>query len=430
MKRILSVFLMISLFFLGGCKEQVTDYTLEIPTTTEGSTELSTQQTTEHKEYREYATYPVEQPRGNIVGNTYYYADSRVIRYYDTELRRTVTLCSLPNCTHNDKKCMAYLGGGSSTHYHVSGNMAYAIVDYTESDGRILFIERNMITGESRTLWDLTPEENMVREYVVFSVCEEVAFLTFREFEMVWKEDGTTYLEKNIKNYSYEINLITGERELLLVGEAPSLEGAFFSGDSIVASLCTQNYLVISDVEYAEELPMTMEEYLKENPGGDYAQYMFESCDQLCTVDHYSVDRKTGEKKRIYGGASDARHQDFSCMRDRKVVFTKGNTICVYDGYTGEVIPYFEEENIGYMGYLDGRIIYNTCAEEEDGSLMYSYFWYDLQTGEKMQFQEGINNMVFSVQEETRDYFYGYYNGKMCFISKQDFYNENYDAAF
>ncbi len=425
MGKILSMIRLISILVLTGCKEQLPEYTLEVPTATEGKTETAETEATEPKEYREYATYPVERPKDNIVGNIYYYTDSRVISYYDTELRRRVTLCSQPNCTHNDEKCMAYLGGGDGTSYQVYGDVVYAIIDHTSSGGNLLFIARNLITGENRTLWDLTPEENTVREYVGFSICEDVAFLTFREFEMEWKEDGTSYLEKDIKHYSYEIDLITGERELLLVGEAPSLEGVFFSGDSIVVSLCTQNYLLISDVEYIGELPMTMEEYLKMNPGGDYAQYFIENDDLICTVDHYSIDRKTGERKRIYGNDTEARHQDFSCMRDRKVVFTQGNTVCVYDGYTGEVKPYFEEENIGYMGYLDGRIIYNTGAES-----MYSYFWYDLQTGEKKQFQEGINIMVFAVQEETRDYFYGYYNGKMCFISKQDFYNENYDAAF
>ncbi len=430
MKRILSAILLISLFLLCGCKEQLPDYTLEVPTTTEKSTEPSTTETTRIKEYREYTTYPVEQTRGNVVGNTYYYSRSRVIRYYDPELRRGVTLCSQPNCTHDDEKCTAYLGGDNNTYYQVSGNMVYAIVDYTESDGRILFVERNMITGESRILWDLTPEENMVREDVGFSVCEDVAFLAFREFEMDWKEDGTTYLEKNVKNYSYEIDLITGERELLLVGEAPSLEGVYFSGDTIDVSLCTEDFLVINDMEYVGELPMSAETYLQENPEGDYSDYLTESLRRFNTSSHYSLNRKTGEKKRIYGNVVEAHHQDDGCKRDKKVVFTEGNTVCIYDGYTGEVTDCFEQDNMGFLNLLDGRIFYNTGEEKEDGSLVYTYFWYDLQTGEKKQFQEGISIMVFSIMEETKDYFYGYYKGKNCFISKQDFYNENYDAAF
>ena len=74
----------------------------------------------------------------------------------------------------------------------------------------------------------------------------------------------------------------------------------------------------------------------------------------------------------------------------------------------------------------DGRIIYNIC--KEDGG--YEYFWYDLSTGETQQFQRGIDLMIFSLSEETADYFIGYYKGSNLYISKQDWYNENYDAVF
>jgi hypothetical protein len=74
----------------------------------------------------------------------------------------------------------------------------------------------------------------------------------------------------------------------------------------------------------------------------------------------------------------------------------------------------------------DGRIIYNIC--KEDGG--YDYYWYDLTTGETQQFQKGEDWMIFGLNEETADYFVGLYQGRDCFIHKQDFYNENYDAAF
>ena len=108
-----------------------------------------------------------------------------------------------------------------------------------------------------------------------------------------------------------------------------------------------------------------------------------------------------------------------------------GTTVCVYDGYTGQVTPYFEQDRIGLLTLLDGRIVYNVYPEEGSGTEEWDFFWYDLTTGESRQFQEGIGTMVFSVHEETADYFHGSYNGRSnCFISKQDFYNENYDAAF
>ena len=178
-----------------------------------------------------------------------------------------------------------------------------------------------------------------------------------------------------------------------------------------------------------------MDAYFKQNPTEDvedYDRYFAEVYGQHMNTNHYSLNRKTGEKTWVYGDEAEAHIQDLSATRDRKQAFMVGNTVCIYDGRTGQVTTCFEQENIGYMGYLDGRIIYNVCSSTEEGDPEYSYFWYDLQTGEKKSFQIGIQNMIFSLEAETADYFYGYStkDGGNRFISKQDFYNENYDAAF
>ena len=75
MKKLLSILLLLPILLMGGCKEQLPEYTLEIPTPAEGTTETAQTEATEPKEYREYATYPVDQPKGTIVGNNYYYGD-------------------------------------------------------------------------------------------------------------------------------------------------------------------------------------------------------------------------------------------------------------------------------------------------------------------------------------------------------------------
>ena len=440
MKKYIAHLLLLSVLLLSGCTGELQEYTLETQATEPASTELVTEEEptlseTRPKEQRDYATYPVEQPKDYIVGNRYYYAQSPVIRYYDLELRRSVSLCSQPNCTHNSDLCVAYLGGGGRTKYSVVGDLVYALVDDLDKGGKLLFIERNMITGETRILWDLTPPEDVVREYVQFSVYGEEAFLIYREFEMEWNDIGTTYSEKNPVQYSYAIDLLSGERELLLKDEMPAIETYVLWGSTILPELCSEDYLLIKEVERGGELPISMDEYFEQNPTKDhedYHAYYMEVYGQFEKVSRYCLNRKTGEKKWVYGNDLEAHIQDSSSTRDRKQAFTVGNTVCVYDGCTGQVTAYFEQENIGYMGYLDGRIIYNVYTPMEDGDAEWSYFWYDLQTGEKQPFQVGIQGMVFSLQAETADYFYGYSTkaGGNRFISKQDFYNENYDAAF
>ncbi len=432
MKRTMAMILLLSLLFLAGCKEQLPDYTLEVPTTTEPTTEAPTTAVTRPKEYRQYPTYPVERPTDKAIGNALYYTEARAVSYYDTDLRRTVYMCSQPNCAHSDEKCYAYLGGRMGSTYTVSGDMAYALVDNFDVDGTIRLIERNLVTGNTRNLMDLTPEEDMYRENLSFSLCDDELFLTYRQYKMVYTFEGDYCFatESDSIQYSYAIDLLTGEQELLLEAQIPSVQGYAFLGSAIVPQMCTRDYLLIREVEFKDVLPLSEEEFYKQNPNGDYLAYTQEVFRDFSTDAHYAVNRKTGERKRICGGIREGR-LEHGGYRDKKMALVDGTTVCVYDGYTGQVTPYFEQDRIGFMTLMDGRIIYNVYPEEGSGTEVWDYFWYDLTTGETCQFQEGIGVMVFSIHGETADYFHGIYNGRSnCFISKQDFYNENYDAAF
>ena len=107
--------------------------------------------------------------------------------------------------------------------------------------------------------------------------------------------------------------------------------------------------------------------------------------------------------------------------------FADNDTVFMYDGHTGQVTPCFTQADVILIRYYDGRVWCNTRAEYETDA---EFYWYDLQTGEKQQFQKGVSPMIFSIHGETEDYFYGLGPGTTRGISKQDFYNENYDAAF
>lgn len=416
--------ILILCLLLGGCTQELTEYTLDTAPTAEMS-EQSISTTVDTKPDREYTTYPVERPADHVVGNDYYYTDAKIISYYDPEIQRKVVLCSQPNCTHSSKECTAYLGGAGETRYLVVGDMAYVLVDDSGDSGKIHFVAQNIVTGERNVLWDLTPEkEETERGYFNLSIDGNTAFLSFRQHDIQWKEDGG-YSEQNIADYAYAIDLKSGKQELLLKSDIPSHDSISLSGDSIVAKVCTESYLLIYDVDEFKEVPMSEEEYWKENPNGDYLAYLDEY--QWPEGAYYSVNRKTGERKRLFGGLGEAKIQDsVGPFREKKLSFADGDTICIYDGETGQVTRCFTRENIAMQSYKDGRIIYNVV--KSDGS--YEYFWYDVSTGEEQQFQVGTSIMIFSLMEETADYFVGYYNGRTCFISKQDWYNENYDAAF
>lgn len=415
------VLILVFALILSGCSHELTDYTLNtVPPneTTEGKNPISG----EEKPYREYATYPVQQPADHIVDNVYYYVNSQIVSYYDVELQRRVVFCSQPNCTHNTEECTAFLSGAYQIKYQVVGDVAYALVNDYPNGGRVQFIALNLVSGERKVLWDLTPEsEDAVLENIDFSIDRTTAFISFCQYERIM-EDNNVYTEKDKASYGYVMDINTGDYELLFKSEIPCIPNLSVTGDFLVPQVSTKEFLLIYDMDDFAEMPVSEEEYYKQNPTGDYWAYM----DDLWPDGaYYSINRETGARTRICGGTVNL--QDlYGPFRDRKMSFNDGDTICVYDGYTGQITRCFTAERIAMQMYKDGRIIYNTC--QDDGS--YEYYWYDLSTGETHQFQRGIQGMIFSVHEETADYFIGYYEGSNRYISKQDWYNENYDAAF
>lgn len=425
MKTKYAIILLVFVLLLAGCSNQtLPNYTLNTVDVTE-SFQASASSSAEISPQKEYTTYPLKRPADHVLGNYYYYKNSKVICYYDVDIQRKIVLCSQPNCTHSSEDCVAYLGGNENTQYLIDGDIAYALIVNAENGGKVQLVSRNIVTEETDVLWNLSPKsQNTVRQNFDLSIDGDTAFLRFNQFDMQWDENGG-YSEQNIANYAYGIDLKTGNHELLIKGDIPSVDGLGFEGDSLICEATTENYLLVRCVGTFEELPLNMEDYLKENPYGDYNEYL--STIQWPEVAYYSVNRKTGERVKICGDEGQAKLQDATgAFCGKKMSFADGDTICIYDGYTGQVTRCFTRENIAMQMYKDGRIIYN--IRKENGG--YDYYWYDLSSGETQQFQFGENTMIFSIYEETADYFYGNIGGSNRFISKQDWYNENYDAAF
>ena len=421
MKHLILI-LIISLL-LSGCYRELTDYTLNTVPVNE-SCEAVTSIPGETKPYLEYKTYPVDQPADHIQGNVYYNVNSPIVSYYDVDIRRRVVLCSQPNCTHNSEDCTAFLGGDYQTKYQVVGDIAYALINDYPDGGSVRFISLNLVTGERDVLLDLTPEgEKIVIDRLEFSIDKTTAFIGFCQYEHILGENNN-YMEKDKASYAYALDLSTGGYELIFKSETPCNPILSVDGDYLVTQVSTEEFLLVYDEEEFNEILMTEEEYYKENPTGDYLTYIFELSPDGA---YYSINRETGERTRVCGNHFEAHIQDlYGAFRERKMSFVEGDTVYIYDGRTGEITRCFAQERIALQMYKDGRIIYNIW--QDNGG--YEYFWYDLSTGETQQFQRGVDNMIFSLHEETADYFIGYYKGIHRFISKQDWYNENYDAAF
>ena len=411
MKRIL--ILLLSALLLCGCTPQISDYTLATVPTTGETTEPSVE-TTQTKEYREYATYPVEHPTDNVSGNIWYEKNALVVSCYDTDLRRKVVLCSQPSCTHNNRDCTAFLGGGIGTVYVVRGDIAYALIDDSEKSGEITFVSQNLITGQRELIWDLSPDEDVVRQLFQLSTDGNTAFLSFEQYTMVYQDLNYSY--EDFRNYGYAIDLTTGERELVVDSELTVLDYIHLGGDEFLVQGCTEQYLLVVESAFTF-LPMAPSEYLEQNSTGDYDAYFQENPPQS-NAEIVSINRVTGEKTTIcdYG---EAHMIDMGAFRDKKMSFVRDNTMCVYDGRTGRVTEYFSNESICMHRLADGRILYTL----EDDAGEFSHWYYDPNTDEHHQH-------FLHIHGETRDCFRIYTDKGYRFITKQDWYNENYDAVF
>lgn len=424
MKRILVV--LIIMMLLCGCTKttNTTDYTLDTRTPEQEPTESEDMSPTLYNgEWKEYSTYPVERPSDNVIGNKYYYTERKAVSYYDFELEKTIVLCSQPNCTHSDESCYAFISDARYVVYEVWGDMVYAVASDGAEGGEAEFLSLNPVTGERKTLMDLTPEEGRYRENFAMTLDGNTGFIQFWEYSVGM--DG--YYENQI-NYAYAIDLTSGEAELLLNVSIPTYGSFQYGGTCLDLQATTEQFLLIARVGEWKEEPIGYDEFIAQGHNEDE---FFDYIDAIYPdTEHYSVNRETGEETRIYGDSMEAHIQDaVGPYRNKMVSFVNDDTLYIYDGHTGQVTEYFQQSNIGFQDYKDGRIIFNVYPDSSAEDSVWEYFWYDLTTGEMQPFQQGVSTMVFSIYYETADYFIGLYNGAQRYISKLDFYNQNYEAA-
>ncbi len=411
MKKLL--ILLLSVLLLCGCTPQISDYTLAtVPTTAE--TTVPPTKTTQPKEYREYATYPVEHPTDNVSGNIWFEERSLIVSGYDTDLRRKVVLCSQPSCTHSTRDCTAFLGGGVWNTYVVRGDIAYALIDDSDKTGNITFVSQNLITGQRELIWDLTPEKDVERQRFQLSIDGSTAFLSFEQYRLVLQE--LDYILEDSRSYGYAIDLNTGEREILLDSEKLVLGIAEYGGGELFVQACTEQYILVHSTEYIF-VPMGPDEYYAQNPNGDYYAYLEENPPQSKN-EIVSVNRATGERTKVCDSL-EAKLLDMGPFRDKQMSFVRDNTMCIYDGRTGQVKEYFSNEAICMHRLADGRIFYTLYEGGEE----FSHWYYDPYTDEHHQH-------FLYIHGETRDCFRVYTDKGYRFITKQDWYNENYDAVF
>ncbi len=448
MKKLLLITVAMVLL-LCGCTKELPAY--ELPPDTTAPNESVETTPVQEKEWEEFNTYPVELDVDDLLGHTDHeivFLQGKYAQYYDVEMHRAFAFCSQPNCTHSDESCPSYFGGDSvtDTDYVVAGDSIYAVC--TENDGHTLRLRQlKPLTGEKTDLYtDTLPEpvqdtdeDGTPRNVMYYFQSPDLQFTgsaLILQYQITRQEDRFEADRQTSQGSGEKVilryDLNNGTLRELLRSDVPMYGSVWLSPDAILDA--ADRYALLSTHDSFQTVPMTEEEYAQN--GGDaegYPDYIggvFEARERGQIL---IWNLETDEKTVLCAPEELGMNSSYALDRQRhRVCFLKNDReLWRLDLRDGSQIKLLElEGNICNISQWDGRVFFSTWRDLEDGTTWYDWYWFEPETGELRQYQKDENFCVFSIWGETDSYFYGCgADDTGAVLSKQDFYNENYDAA-
>ena len=343
---------------------------------------------------------------------------SKTIQAYDPVTRTTYYPCYQAGCKHNDASCSAYFGDISSLAEY-RGNF-YAMIYYND-DTASAFVTRPVSGGPLQILASWEPEnENEECRCGFYGLSFGKAYLTVSK-ETYATEDGQSVAVRE-ENSKCSLDLKTGEL-VEIVNDADGILPALYGVWEDIAV-----YQTLKTAEGAPEL----EDWLAQQPEGTTSyQYGL----QYYEYRLYAKNLKTGEEKTIVNES-----ENFVWTADphrswgQYVVYQIDRSVYVYDMKTQTSKKLFTHDpGWDFYNYMiqDGHVMViggteDTCrawaVDIADGSVI------ELDT-------RGGNVVAFGANYECNGYFAGLKRNssgdfEQCYISKEDYYRSNYDAAF
>lgn len=378
----------------------------------------------------EIKTYPL--PEENVRANIIYVPspstggfwtcavfNAKTIQAYDPATKTAYFPCYQAGCKHNDASCTANFGGVISGLAEYRGNF-YAMIYYND-DTASAFVTRPVSGGPLQILASWEPEnENEECRCGFYGLSFGKAYLTVSK-ETYATEDGQAVSVKE-ENSKCSLDLKTGEL-VEIVNDADGILPALYGVWEDIAV-----YQTLKTAEGAPEL----EDWLAQQPEGTTSyQYGL----QYYEYRLYAKNLKTGEEKTIVNES-----ENFVWTADphmswgQYVVYQIDRSVYVYDMETQTSEKLFTHDlGWDFYNYMiqDGHVMViggteDTCrawaVDIADGSVI------ELDT-------RGGNVVAFGANYECNGYFAGLKRNssgdfEQCYISKEDYYRSNYDAAF
>lgn len=343
-------------------------------------------------------------------GKGFYAPQSQFLNYYDPEIGTQVPLCSQSGCRHADESCEAYLTDGTT-----------GFVDY---NGTWYVLSQNNYTVAA--LWKVEPKTRQRTKMCEFAGKEEgesyllhsgyishgYAYLDLTHDTMT--ADGDILSD----NYMVRVQLDSGEVQFLFENQYVKFLGA--GEDRVLLS-----------VPSSMSLPMSEEEYLEQNPGGDYFDYLntfyanHNAADDVMELREYTADLSSYQ---VLAGGYIRGMMDptMGCWGDW-TLYAVEEELYLYNLATGERRPVEYSGTLRNFFFTDGRILLLT----HDPNL--KVYYADVEGGPAQLLKdEGERDSVsFSVHGESQDYVYGLCpqgdDYGSCILSKEDYWAQRFD---
>ena len=332
--------------------------------------------------------------------------NAKTIQAYDPATRTTYFPCYQAGCKHTDASCTANFGGVISGFAEYRGNF-YAMIYYNDETASA-FVTRPVSGGPLKVLASWEPEnENEECRCGFYGLSFGKAYLTVSKETYAMKDGQTDSVKEEYSKSS--LDLETGELVEYMADEdgyLPYMHGVW--GDVAVF----QDW-------YADRPDGTP---VKRDGTEDYNFRL------------YSKNLRTGEEKTIVDVT-----ENFIWTADPHVswgqytVYQVDRSIYVYDmerQTAKEVFTYDQDWEQYNYSIMDGHV--SAICGTEDTCRAWAI---DIMDGSVVELDTyGENVVAFSAHYECNGYFVGLLhasnNADQYYISKEDYYRSNYDAAF
>ena len=389
---------------LSGCLQ-----TAQTPQTSQPGTSVQSNHATPPSENRNFTLAGLSWA-SSANGKGFYVPQSRLLNYYDPMVQTQVPLCSQSGCYHTDESCGAYL--------------AESVVGFVDYHGTWYVPSNEGSIGAA--VWKVDPKTRQRTKLCEFMgeigkdsyyfssgfIAHGYAYLYL--FHDIIEEDGST----SSNYFMIRVQLDSGKVESPFENQDVQVFGA--GKDRVLAA-----------VSVFDEKPLSEKEYLEQNPGGNYVDYVSTfyanqtPADEVKELRVYTADLSSYQV--LASGYIRGNMVPGMAHWGDLTLYAVEDQLYLYNLATGE------QRQIEYQGTLtnfyftDGRIIILT----RDPNLKVYYADPEGGPTQLLKDEGDRQSITFSTSGECQDYIYGLYSGGEtpfpCILSKEDYWAQRFD---